>query len=354
MRRTALTTSAKNSPAKPFGLAAVVALVGFGLAAPTVMASDKVALGPVMAAEADLNREVEVAYPSLEQLYRHLHSHPELSLEEAQTSASLARELEGTGFQVTRGVGGTRRRRRAARTARGRPSWSAPTWTPCRSRRRPACPTPARSQTRDKNGNEVGVMHACGHDMHMTCWVGTARVLVALKDRWQGTLVFIGQPAEEVGAGAERDARRRPVQASSPGPDYCLALHCDAQQPARPRRLHRGPGHGQRRFGGHHRPRQGRPRRRAAHRPSTRSCWRPASSSTCKRSSAARPTRPTRPVVTVGSIHGGTKHNIIPERGQAAADRPHHQGRDAASTSWRASSASPRRRPQGPGPRSRR
>src|SRR5207245_1139469 len=58
-------------------------------------------------------------------------------------------------------------------------------------------------QTRDSKGNLVGVMHACGHDVHMTSWIGTARVLAALKDRWKGTLVFIAQPAEEVGGGAD-------------------------------------------------------------------------------------------------------------------------------------------------------
>ena len=74
-------------------------------------------------------------------------------------------------------------------------------------------PYASKVRTRDKEGNEVGVMHACGHDMHMTCWVGTARVLAALKDEWAGTLVFIGQPAEEIGAGRAHDAGRRPVQA---------------------------------------------------------------------------------------------------------------------------------------------
>ena len=65
-------------------------------------------------------------------------------------------------------------------------------------------PYASKVRTRDKEGNEVGIMHACGHDMHMTCWVGTARVLAGLKDHWHGTLVFIGQPAEEVGAGARK------------------------------------------------------------------------------------------------------------------------------------------------------
>ena len=68
---------------------------------------------------------------------------------------------------------------------------------------RTGLPYASKVRVRDKNGNEVGVMHACGHDMHMTCWTSARRASwSALKDRWQGTLVFIGQPAEEIGAGA--------------------------------------------------------------------------------------------------------------------------------------------------------
>src|SRR2546427_5228385 len=81
---------------------------------------------------------------------------------------------------------------------------------------------------RDKNGNDVGVMHACGHDMHMTCWVGTARVLAGLRERWRGTLIFIGQPAEEIGAGA-RMMLEDGLFKRFPRPDYCLALHCDSR-----------------------------------------------------------------------------------------------------------------------------
>src|SRR5438309_11431552 len=65
-------------------------------------------------------------------------------------------------------------------------------------------PYASKVRTRDKEGKEVGIMHACGHDMHMACWVGTARILASTKKDWQGTLVFIGQPAEEAGGGARR------------------------------------------------------------------------------------------------------------------------------------------------------
>jgi hippurate hydrolase len=85
-------------------------------------------------------------------------------------------------------------------------------------------------RTRDKDGNDVGIMHACGHDMHMTCWVGTARVLAGMKKNWRGTLVFIGQPAEEVGAGA-RMMLADGLFKRFPRPDFCLGLHCDARLP---------------------------------------------------------------------------------------------------------------------------
>src|SRR5215813_5381440 len=104
----------------------------------------------------------------------------------------------------------------------------ARTWTPSRWRRKPDFLTQARS-ARMSNGKDVGVMHACGHDIHMTSWVGTARVLASMKDRWQGTLVFIAQPAEEIGTGA-RLMLEDGLYEKFPKPDYCLALHCDGNR----------------------------------------------------------------------------------------------------------------------------
>src|SRR5262249_35574976 len=89
-------------------------------------------------------------------------------------------------------------------------------------------PYASKAIARDRTGREVGVMHACGHDIHMTCWVGTARVLASMKDRWHGTLMFIGQPAEEIGTGA-RVMLADGLFKRFPKPDYCLALHCDSQ-----------------------------------------------------------------------------------------------------------------------------
>src|SRR5207237_4121413 len=77
---------------------------------------------------------------------------------------------------------------------------------------------------KDPQGNDVGVMHACGHDSHMAIWIGTARALYALKDRWKGTVVMVGQPAEEIVAGAKAMLKDG-LFTRFPKPDYALALH---------------------------------------------------------------------------------------------------------------------------------
>ena len=86
-------------------------------------------------------------------------------------------------------------------------------------------------QTKNDKGAEVNVMHACGHDVHMTVLIGAARVLAQVKDRWQGTLVLIGQPAEERVGGAKAMLAAG-LFSHFPKPDYCLALHVNAKLPA--------------------------------------------------------------------------------------------------------------------------
>jgi hippurate hydrolase len=179
----------------------------------------------VGAVEAQIGKE----RPSLEKLYKHIHSNPELAFQEVNTAALMAKELKSLGFTVTTGVGVTGvvgiLKNGDGPTVLVRTDMDA---LPIIEQTGVSYASKVR--TRDKEGREVGVMHACGHDMHMTCWVGTARVLAALKDRWQGTLIFIGQPAEEVGGGAKAMLEDGLFK-RFPRPDYCLGLHCDSRKP---------------------------------------------------------------------------------------------------------------------------
>jgi amidohydrolase len=175
-----------------------------------------------------IRKKVEAELPSLVELYKDLHQHPELSLQERRTAAKLADELKKLGFAVTTKVGGTGVvgvwKNGPGPTILVRTDMDALPITEATG-----LPYASKVRARDKAGKEVGVMHACGHDVHMASWVGAARTLVALKEHWSGTLVFIGQPAEEIGTGA-RQMLEAGLYEKFPKPDYCLALHADANR----------------------------------------------------------------------------------------------------------------------------
>ncbi len=162
--------------------------------------------------------------------YRQLHRSPELSFQERETAATLAAELESFGFEVTRDVGG-----------HGVVALLENGEGPTVMLRMDTDALPVEEQTGltysssvravDEDGREVPVMHACGHDVHMTVVTATARGLAERRDGWRGTLMVIAQPAEERGAGARRMLEdglfhRFPV------PDYSLAVHTSATLPA--------------------------------------------------------------------------------------------------------------------------
>ena len=126
-----------------------------------------------------IQKHIADEYVSLEKLYKHLHTHPELSLQEAQSAARVAKELRAAGFEVTEKVGGYGvvgvLKNGDGPTILVRTDMDALTVT-----EQTGLPYASRVRTRDKQDNEVGVMHACGHDMHMTCFVGAARVLASM------------------------------------------------------------------------------------------------------------------------------------------------------------------------------
>jgi len=165
--------------------------------------------------------------PSLFELYKYLHSHPELSFHETQSAARVAEELRQAGCEVTTGVG-TNGVVGVLRNGDG----------PTVLLRADMDALPVKEQTglayastvaaKDAQGNEVPVMHACGHDIHMTWLVGAARLLAQMKVQWHGTVIFIGQPAEEAVGGALRMLKDGLFQ-RFPRPDFCLALHDDAE-----------------------------------------------------------------------------------------------------------------------------
>src|SRR5882724_11079576 len=150
--------------------------------------------------KAAIGASVETDYPRLDAIYKDIHAHPELALQEVKTAAKLAAEMRALGFDVTEQVGRT-----------GLVALYKNGDGPTIMVRTELDALPMEEKTglpyasRDKTiwqGRETFVSHSCGHDIHMASWVGTAKTLVGLKDQWNGTLMFIAQPAEEVGAGA--------------------------------------------------------------------------------------------------------------------------------------------------------
>ena len=250
--------------------------------------------------------------------YKMLHGAPELSHREEKTAAFFASELRKLGFTVTEGIG----------------KYERPEWTgygvvgvlkngsgPTVLLRTELDALPVEEKTgvayaskvRTKNdaGVEVGVMHACGHDIHITSMLGTAKTLVGLKNNWHGTLVILGQPAEETIDGA-RAVLRDGLYTKIPKPDFAIALHDSADLETG--RVGYAPGYAMasgsavdikiRGIGGHGSQPQ------ATKDPIVLA----AQVIMALQTIVSRENSPLDPaVVTVGSIHGGTRYNIIPD-----------------------------------------
>jgi hippurate hydrolase len=179
---------------------------------------------------ASLPQAIDADYPYLDNLFKYFHSHPELSMQEFNTSERLANELESQGFIVTRGIGRTGL---VGTLVNGdgpvlliRADMDA---LPVLEKTDLKYASKARQVNLD--GVEMPVMHACGHDMHMTSLVGVARRMADMKDRWSGTLLLLGQPAEEALGGA-RAMVADGLYARVGRPDFALAMHVIAKYPA--------------------------------------------------------------------------------------------------------------------------
>ncbi|MDR7121191.1 amidohydrolase [Rheinheimera soli] len=163
----------------------------------------------------------------LEPLFKHFHQNPELSFMEFKTAERLAKELKAAGFEVTTGVGKTGVVA-ILKNGKGPLVMMRADMDALPVEEKSGLPYASKVKSKDWNGNEVSVMHACGHDMHITSLVGTARQMVKIKDQWQGTLMLIGQPAEEYVGGAQ-SMRDDNIWQRFGTPDYAMALHVSSE-----------------------------------------------------------------------------------------------------------------------------
>lgn len=181
-------------------------------------------------AASDLNKQVEREYKQhLAALFDHFHRNPELSLMEYKTAARLAQELRDAGFEVTEGVGGTGVVA-LLKNGPGPTVMMRADMDGLPVLEKTGLANASRATQKDWSGKEVPVMHACGHDVHITALVGTARLMAASKDQWSGTLMLIGQPAEERVMGA-RHMMEDDLWQRFGKPDQALAFHVTSGVP---------------------------------------------------------------------------------------------------------------------------
>ncbi|HEV7716287.1 MAG TPA: amidohydrolase [Steroidobacteraceae bacterium] len=257
-----------------------------------------------------ITSEVDAVYAQADALYLDLHRHPELSFQEQQTAAKLAKELRSLGYDVSTGVGRTGvvgvLKNGAGPVVMLRTELDA---LPVDEQT--GLPYASTVRAKNDSGVDVGVMHACGHDIHMASWMATARIMASTRNSWRGTLVLVGQPAEETVHGAAAMLADG-LFTRFPRPEFALAVHDDPRAPAGVIGYHVGPilsnvdsaritifgrgGHGA--------------RPDATVDPVVIA----ARTVLALQTIVSREISPLdAAVVTVGSIHGGTRGNIIPD-----------------------------------------
>ena len=186
-------------------------------------------VSPLLSAQT-LKLNLNKSMPAIEKLYLDLHQSPELSYHEQQTGKKIATQLQKLGFDITNNVGGFGvvgiYKNGNGPTVMIRTDTDGLPITEQTGKAYTSTVT-----TINEQGSEVGVMHACGHDIHMSSFIGTAQQLVMHKDAWQGTLMMVAQPAEEVGGGAKAMLKEG-LFSKYPTPDHVIALHVSASVPA--------------------------------------------------------------------------------------------------------------------------
>lgn len=255
--------------------------------------------------------QLNASYSAIETLYQDLHRNPELGFNEHQTAAKLAERAKALGFDVTTGVGGTG----VVAILRNGPGPTVMLRTELDAlpvQEKTSLPFASKVTTKNPAGDTVSVMHACGHDLHMSAWYGTARLMAENRKAWSGTLMLVGQPSEEPVNGAAAMLKDG-LFTRFPKPDYALSFHDDATMPSGTIMYHAGPFrassdvvnitvYGQ---GGHG----------AVPHEARDPIVMAARIVLALQTLVSRENNPIDPVViTVGSIHGGTQANIIPDQ----------------------------------------
>jgi len=255
--------------------------------------------------------QLNANYPAVETLYQELHRNPELGFNEHQTAANLAKRAKALGYEVTTGVGGTG----IVAILRNGPGPTVMLRTELDAlpvQEKTSLAFASKVTTKNAAGDTVPVAHACGHDLHMSAWFGTAKLMADNRKAWSGTLMLIGQPSEETVAGAAAMLKDGLFQ-RFPKPDYALSMHDDASGPSGTIMYHAGAFrassdvvnitvYGQ---GGHG----------AVPQETRDPVVMAARIVLALQTLVSRENNPLDPaVITVGSIHGGTVANIIPDQ----------------------------------------
>lgn len=177
-----------------------------------------------------LNQAVAADYDYLDSLYKHFHANPELSMQEFETSDRLAKELKSLGYELTRNIGETGLVA-TLKNGKGPTLMIRADMDALPVLEKTDLPYASKVKQINLENIEMPVMHACGHDMHVTSLIGVARQMVAMKDQWRGTLQLLGQPAEEALGGAKAMVRDNLYERVG-RPDYSMAMHVIAKYPA--------------------------------------------------------------------------------------------------------------------------